>query len=351
MSSKGLQHRRRSARTARPPQRGAGALQEREALKLLDAALDRRANLLNDPHTTVARVCHGAADGLPGLVIERLGEILVAQLHEQRLQLSVALARRVCAAAQERLQVRAVYVKNYFRDRGGAAPEPTAQHRDPVPWLGERVEPELAVLENGVRFLVRPYDGFSTGLFLEHRENRARVRRLAAGSRVLNAFAYTCGFSVAAALAGAARTVSVDVSRRYLEWGQRNFAANEIELAGHTFICSDIFDYYKRARRQGRGFDLIILDPPTFARVRRPKRVFVLSADLDRLLAGALSLLEPAGHLLLATNHRGTTRRRLEQAVAAAAGRRAWQVIARPRLPQDFRGDPDFAKSILIRVD
>jgi len=109
---------------------------------------------------------------------------------------------------------------------------------------------EYAVLENGIRFLVRPHDGHSTGLFLEHRDNRKRVRRLAAGRNMLNAFAYTCGFSVAAALGGAAGTVSVDVSKKYLEWGKCNFAANELNLADHRFICSDIFDYYRRARRR-----------------------------------------------------------------------------------------------------
>jgi 23S rRNA (cytosine1962-C5)-methyltransferase len=224
-------------------------------------------------------------------------------------------------------------------------------HGDPTPWLGEAVEPEFPVLENGIRFLVRPYDGYSLGLFLEHRENRQRVRALAAGRNVLNAFAYTCAFSVAAAVGGATATVSVDVSRKHLEWGKRNFAANALEPGSHLFICSDIFDYYRRAKRQGRVFDLIILDPPTFARTKRPKQVFVLADDLERLVSGAVELLSPGGHLLLATNHRETSRRRLERAVALAAGTRPSEIVDRPGLPRDFVGDRGYARSILARLE
>lgn len=337
-------------RTVHKPRRAALPAKLGQAQRRLEAALDARARLLADPQTTVCRVLNGAADGFDGLVIEKLGDVLVAQLHEGRLALPVSAARQLCERIRRQLNARAVYAKFFGRDRAAAARDTDARQRDPVPWLGEPVEAELAVLENGIRFLVRPYEGYSVGLFLEHRANRPRVRRLAAGRRVLNAFAYTGGFSVAAALGGAAGTVSIDVSKRFLEWGKRNFAANGLDPDSHTFICSDIFDYYRRARRQRRRFDLIILDPPTFARLRRPKRTFAIAEDLDRLVAGAVELLDPDGHLLLATNHRGTPRRRLERSVAEACASRGWEVIERPRLPADFRGDPDYAKSVLVRV-
>jgi 23S rRNA (cytosine1962-C5)-methyltransferase len=353
----------RAERVRRPDARAVNrAPDSTPPLDRLEAALGLRARLLNDPLTTGWRVFNGAADGIDGLVIEKLGDVLVIQLHEERLALDERAVHEVCQAALERLHARAVYRKVFPRDRsGGSHPNPAGEggvvdleslHHDPTPWIGMEVEPELTVIEAGTRFLVRPYDGYSTGIFLEHRTNRASVRGLAAGQRVLNAFAYTCGFTVAAALGQAVETVSVDISRKSLELGQRNLTANDIPPERHTFVCSDIFDYYRRAQRQQRRFDLIILDPPTFARTRRPARVFSITEDLDRLAAGAVALLEPGGHLLLCTNHRPTSHRRLEEAVTAAAdslGRRA-TIVERPELPEDFRADPAYAKSILARV-
>jgi 23S rRNA (cytosine1962-C5)-methyltransferase len=347
--------RRKRAHRRRPPPSARAAAHPFPPLAAdrLEAALAVRTHLLNDPRTTAGRLFNGAADGIDGLVIEKLGDVLIVQLHEQRLALDENSAREVCVRAVERLQARAAYRKVFPKDRSAELTGRARFHTDPTPWIGTPVEPEFAVAEGGVRFLVRPYDGYSTGLFLEHRANRQRVRTLAAGRRVLNAFAYTCGFTVVAALGQAVETVSVDISRRFLEWGKRNLSANSLPLAGHAFICSDIFDYYRRAQRQGRGFDLIILDPPTFARAKKPRRAFTVTEDLDRLVLGAVKLLAAGGYLLLCTNHRATPHRRLEQAVAAAAaglGRRP-ELAERPELPEDFRGDPDYAKSILVRVD
>ena len=316
----------------------------------LERALAHRRKLLADPDTNTCRIFNAAADGIPGLVIEKFGDVLVAQLHEGRLRLSESETRNLCAVAQKRLDARAVYRKVFAQERSKSLPTLNQLHTDPTPWLGKPVEAELPVLENGVRFLIRPYDGYSVGLFLEHRGNRRRLRDLAAGLTVLNTFAYTCAFSVATALGGAAATTSVDVSKKCLEWGKRNFAANGLDPAPHRFICSDIFEYYRRAGRQGRRFDLIILDPPTFGRSRRPKRTFALTEDLDQLLAGAAGLLNPRGHLLLAVNHRQTSRRRLEAAIISAVDRPC-EIVARPRLPLDFGGDEAYSKSILARRD
>ena len=99
------------------------------------------------------------------------------------------------------------------------------------------------------------------GLFLDQRDNRRRIRAQARGKDVLNLFAYTCGFSVAAAAGGAASTVSVDLSPKALEWGRANFALSHLDPSDHQFIKSDAFDYLRRAARQGKRFDIIILDP------------------------------------------------------------------------------------------
>lgn len=343
--------RRPSSASPRPPPGAASASADYSAC--VAAALARRATLLADPQTDVARLFNSATDGIDGLVIEKLGPVLIAQLHSGRLQLTEDAVRALCADVAQRCRANAVYRKDYPQDRTTSARDLDARHRDPTPWLGEPVEPEFTVFEAGVRFLVRPYDGYATGLFLDHRAARAQVRTLAAGRRVLNTFAYTCGFTVAAALGGAAATVSVDLSKKYLEWGKRNLAVNGIALDPHRFICSDIFAYYRRAVRQGHRFDLVILDPPTFARRKDARRPFSLLTELEPLVSRALALLDPGGLLHLSVNHRGTSQRRLEQVVVAAAQaqRRHGELLTCPPLPDDFRGDPDFAKSLLARID
>jgi 23S rRNA (cytosine1962-C5)-methyltransferase len=322
------------------------------ALARFSAALERRAALLADPQTNVARLCNGATDGLAGLVVERLGEVLVAQLHEGRLALTEDTVQMLCASARQSTFARAVYRKQFPKDRSAALARLAQLHADPQPWLGEPVPAEIPVREHGVTFLVRPYDGYATGLFLDHRTQRVCARELAAGRRVLNAFAYTCGFAVAATLGGAATTVNVDVSKKYLEWGKRNLAANGIDLAAHRFLAADIFDYYRRALRQQHRFDYIILDPPSFGRAKRPQRTFSITADLERLVAGALALLQSGGYLQVSVNHGPTSVARLEQVARAACGAagRPCRVLAPPVPPADFRGDAEAAKVILVEV-
>ncbi len=174
---------------------------------------------------------------------------------------------------------------------------------------------------------------------------------MAVGRRVLNAFAYTCGFSIAAARGGAASVASVDLSKRYLEWGKRNFAANGLAIEPHRFYASDTFEFYKRARRQGLLFDMVILDPPTFSRRRRPVVVFKLSVELPRLVAESVERLDGGGILFLATNDRQIRYDAMEQAIEEAADRRRFKIMERPALPPDFAGDRQYAKSMFVRFD
>ncbi len=336
-----------------PRPRAAGATNAANAPALLTAALDRRAALVGAGSTDALRLVHDAADGLPGFVLEQFGRVLIAQFHEGRLAHSESELRELCVEAMKRTNATAVYRKTFPRERSGALRQLEAQHSDARPWLGQAAAPEFAICENGLRFLVRPYDGYSVGLFLEHRDNRQRVRDAARGRRVLNGFAYTCGFSVAAAAGGASEVVSVDVSKKSLEWGKRNFAENVQSLDAHRFICDDVLAYYARAARQGRVFDLIILDPPTFARAKQSARAFSIRDQLDALVAGAVERLAPGGKLLLCTNHRATTPRRLHDAARSAAesfGRRLSHVQY-PELPIDFAGDADYAKSALVDIE
>lgn len=317
----------------------------------MDAALARRAALLREGATDAVRLIHDDADGLPGFVVERFGTVLIAQFHAGRVDIPVHAARDICTGLMERFGCTATYRKDFPRGRDAASPALHADHANAAPWIGVEAPAELHVAEHGLRWIVRPYDGFSCGLFLENRDNRAIVRSLAHGMRVLNLFAYTCAFSVCAAAGGAAETVSVDVSRKSLEWGKRNFTLNGFTLDTHRFIASDALDYLRRARRQERQFDLIIADAPSFGRDKSTGAVFSLRDDLDTLAAACVERLAPAGRLLISVNHRPMTTAALERALKHGAGGRGLTIESHPALPADFAGDAAYAKSVLARFE
>ncbi len=335
----------------------AAVIDDVELGRRVAAALERRGGLLADRDCEAMRLIHGAADGLPGLVVEQLGEVLIFQVHEQQGAWGEEQLRLVATQLMEACGSRCAYRKHFTRDRAVASH--LDEHTRATPWLGEPAPEAFLVREDGRAWEVRPYDGVATGLFLDHRNHRRLVSEWCATAsatgtplRVLNLFAYTCTLSVCSAASGAAETVSVDLSKRYLEWGKRNFACNATSLEGAWFICSDVFDYFKRAERQERFFDLVLLDPPTFSRTRRPARTFVLAEQLDALVAGAVSRLTATGRLLLAVNHRGTTSAVLRDAVEGACREQGRSIVDvfEPAAAPGFEGDAAFAKSVVVRT-
>jgi 23S rRNA (cytosine1962-C5)-methyltransferase len=221
------------------------------------------------------------------------------------------------------------------------------------------------VRENGVRFEIRLDAGSSAGLFLDQRDNRRRLmeNHVAAGfevraggltgARVLNSFAYTCGFSVCAALAGG-RTTSIDLSRGYLDWGRSNFRLNGLDPEIHEFLVGDALDWLRRLARRQRRFDVVILDPPTFSRNRQGK-VFRAEQDYGALLASALAVLESGGVVLASTNAQTIRPDAFLEVLhrsVAAAGRRIHQERFAPQ-PPDFpitRAEPAHLKTVWMRV-
>ena len=153
--------------------------------------------------------------------------------------------------------------------------------------------------ERHLRFGIDFGAGYSPGLFLDQRENRAYVRNLAP-KRLLNCFAYTCSFSVAAACSGAS-TLNIDLSKKSLARGRENFALNSLSTMDHRFIADDVTAVLPRLSRKGEKFEVIILDPPTFSRSAGGKR-FQVEHDFENLLINALGVAERESHILLSTN-------------------------------------------------
>jgi 23S rRNA (cytosine1962-C5)-methyltransferase len=191
---------------------------------------------------------------------------------------------------------------------------------------------ETTVTENGLRFGLDFAAGYSAGLFIDQRANRSSIRRVPV-RRLLNTFAYTCSFSVVAALSGA-ETVSIDLSRKSLDRGRANFALNAIDPSAHRFLADDVLDVLPRLARRGETFDAIILDPPTFSRGNKGRR-FQIERDFEALLQAALEVAAPRARILLSTNCTRLTRRELERIArfALKLGRRAANFHAEPALP------------------
>ncbi len=162
------------------------------------------------------------------------------------------------------------------------------------------VQETVLAHEDGLAYLMRPGDGLNVGLFPDMREGRGRVRAWAAGQSVLNCFAYTCGFGVAATAGGARRVLNLDLSKGVLAWGQENYRANGFVPDPHDFVFGDVFDWLERLARRNERFGLVVLDPPGYSTTRA--RRFSAARDYGALAALAARVAEPDGLLLACTN-------------------------------------------------
>ncbi len=295
------------------------------------------------------RAFGGSADGLEGVYLDVYGPGAALNVYEGRAPRWVlaSAASREALAVLAPLGVRAVYVKPFAKDRSKLGGDLPAGATDPNPAAGEALPEAVVIRENGCAIEIRLWDGLSTGLFLDQRNNRQWVaegvaRRVAAGERpaVLNTFAYTCGFSVAAARAGAV-TTSVDVSGRYLDWGKRNFALNGLDPELHRFARMDTFEFLAYAARKELRYDLVILDPPSFASGSKKKgiRPWSSTADYHRLVREASALLTKGGAIFASTNTQELCGGdRLEREVIRGLGHEPrWLKL--PAVPVDFSGE------------
>jgi 23S rRNA (cytosine1962-C5)-methyltransferase len=267
---------------------------------LLRLAVDRRAPLATDPETTVYRLVNGEADGLPGLTVDRYGNALVVSLYDEEdaippppcpPALVEALASETGSAS--------VYVKYRPRQASRIPEAHVSQLSPPKPVFGPDLG-EVIGCEEGLLYVVRPGEGLSAGLFPDMREGRARVRAWAAGRRVLNCFAYTCGFGVAATAGGAARVLNLDLSRAALARGRENYRLNGFEPDPYDFVHGDVFDWLARLARRAELFDLAILDPPGFSKTKHGR--FSAASDYGGLAALAARIVAPGGLLLACCN-------------------------------------------------
>lgn len=212
---------------------------------------------------------------------------LSEEAHEHWLQLSLQVVAEV-------LEVPTRHIYSKLRQR---KPGRKGQYQKAESEPGDFFE----VTENGLRFWVNLTDYLDTGLFLDHRDTRQIVRGQSTGKRVLNLFAYTGSFSVYAAAGGATAVLTVDLSRTYLEWAQRNMALNGFTGNAYTYVQADVKEYLKQL--PSSSYDLIVMDPPTFSNSKRMDDVLDIQRDHVALLREALRVLSPEGILYFSTNY------------------------------------------------
>jgi 23S rRNA (cytosine1962-C5)-methyltransferase len=329
--------------------------------------------------TNAFRLIHGASDGWPGWFVEKLGDFLLSQSEsplgdKQREELS-RLAKNFSS--------RGAYHKILSRQvRRSPATEVSPQLV-----FGEAAPERFEILENGVRFEMSFREGYSVGLFLDQRDNRRRfltghiaagfalisegrvprvpvqradensgtrkARPSEANFEILNCFAYTCGFSVCAAKSGA-RTTSLDLSKKYLEWGRRNFALNGLDPAAYDFIYGDAFGWLRRLAKKGRAFDAVVLDPPTFSQSKE-HGAFRAEKDYGKLVTAALPVLKPDGILFCSTNAADFPPEIFLAEIEKAVAPSRRKILQRHYVPQppDFpasRAEPAYLKTAWMRI-
>jgi len=312
------------------------------ATRLRDAA-DRRWHLHADAETTAFRLCH-FGDGLRDAVdvYDRWAVVSAYGPPDE------ALLDAVAAVGFE-----GVYLKARPKQSNTLVETRREEVAPPEAVRGTSAPDPLVVLEHGLRYHARLGDGLSTGIFLDQREGRRRVRALSAGLRVLNLFAYTGPFTVAAAAGGAVRTVSVDISASALDVCAANLAANGLASPAHSIVRADVFGYLHGAKARGDQFDLVVCDPPSFSTTRDSR--WSATSDYGRLALAMFALVAPGGKVLACTNHRGYPRmkfRRHLHEAARTAGRTVTQMKDLPP-PDDFPpapGDEPHLKAVLLTL-
>lgn len=297
--------------------------------------------------TTGYRLVHGEGDGLPGLICDVYGDTAVLQFDGEAAR-GFWNASMIAAWLERTLGLRTVYEK----PRGRADGEPLAgtallgaMPREPVPFV-----------ECGAKFTADIVSGQKTGFFLDQRENRQRVRQIAAGRRVLNVFGYTGGFSICAGLGGAAHVITVDIAQRAIETAALHWNLNNLPAGGHEGVVQDAFTFLEQARERKRNWDLVVLDPPSFAPSQ--KAVPGALAAYQRLIAAGAAVTANDGLLAAASCSSHVRMEQFMQAIeqGVSDARRRATVLEVHGQPADHPAPlalPEFRylKFVLLRID
>ena len=304
---------------------------------LFRQAKEKRSAYYQDDLTTAFRLFNQEGDGFGGLTVDLYGDYAVFSWYNSY----VYQIRKVISEAFRQVfpEVLGTYEKIRFK----------GLDYESAHVYGQEAPDFFTVLENGVLYQVFMNDGLMTGIFLDQHEVRGSlVDGLAMGKSLLNMFSYTAAFSVAAAMGGASQTTSVDLAKRSRELSQAHFQANGISTDAHRFIVMDVFEYFKYAKRKGLTYDVIVLDPPSFA--RNKKQTFSVAKDYHKLIFQSLEILNPGGIIIASTNAANVSRQKFTEQIDKGFAGRSYQILNKYGLPADFAYNKKDESSNYLKV-
>ena len=304
---------------------------------LFRQAKEKRSAYYQDELTTAFRLFNQEGDGFGGLTVDLYGDYAVFSWYNSY----VYQIRKVISEAFRQVfpEVLGAYEKIRFK----------GLDYESAHVYGQEAPDFFTVLENGVLYQVFMNDGLMTGIFLDQHEVRGSlVDGLAMGKSLLNMFSYTAAFSVAVAMGGASQTTSVDLAKRSRELSQAHFQANAISTDDHRFIVMDVFEYFKYAKRKGLTYDVIVLDPPSFA--RNKKQTFSVAKDYHKLISQSLEILNPEGIIIASTNAANVSRQKFTEQIDKGFAGRSYQILNKYGLPADFAYNKKDESSNYLKV-
>lgn len=304
---------------------------------LFRQAKEKRTAYYQDDLTTAFRLFNQEGDGFGGLTVDLYGDYAVFSWYNSY----VYQIRKVISEAFRQVfpEVLGTYEKIRFK----------GLDYESAHVYGQEAPDFFTVLENGVLYQVFMNDGLMTGIFLDQHEVRGSlVDGLAMGKSLLNMFSYTAAFSVAAAMGGASQTTSVDLAKRSRELSQAHFQANGISTDDHRFIVMDVFEYFKYAKRKDLTYDVIVLDPPSFA--RNKKQTFSVAKDYHKLISQSLEILNPGGIIIASTNAANVSRQKFTEQIDKGFAGRSYQILNKYGLPADFAYNKKDESSNYLKV-
>ena len=308
--------------------------------QLFEISREKRTSFEKDSLTTAYRLFNGEGDCIGGVIIDRYADYAVFSWYNETLYQK---------KAELLTAFRTVYpdiIGAYEKIRFSTKDLPESQFL-----YGEQAPEPLLVTENGVQFATYLNEGLMTGIFLDQKEVRGRlVDGFAVGKTVLNMFSYTGAFSVAAAMGGAVATTSVDLAKRSLPKTTEQFEVNHLNLAAQKIIVMDVFDYFKYASRKGLSYDMIILDPPSFA--RNKKKVFSVAKNYGELVKDSIDILTDKGTLIASTNAANLSLAKYQKMVITALQEKnvRYKITDTYQLPADFQVNPNFPEGNYLKV-
>ncbi|MFJ8454912.1 class I SAM-dependent rRNA methyltransferase [Bacillus paramycoides] len=307
----------------------------------IKSALHKRKDFYKSNDTTAFRVVNGEGDGLGGLIIDYYDGYYVISWYSEGIY---TFRDEIVEALQKVANFKGIYEKKRFDTKGKYI-----EDDDFV--AGERGEFPLIVKENGVNFAVYLNDGAMVGVFLDQRNVRKQIRdKYAKGRTVLNMFSYTGAFSVFAALGDASKTTSVDLANRSLSKTIEQFSVNEIDYEAQDIIVEDVFLYFKYAAKKKMKFDMVVLDPPSFARSK--KYTFSAAKDYKNLLKETIAITENNGIIVASTNCSAFDMKKFKGFIDTAFKEMngKYKILEEHSLPEDFRTIDQFKEGDYLKV-